>query len=128
VLRPSLIIVSALLICFASGAAIVILGSRRKALARDRGTKQIEGIAELASQAAFSCGLSLIGAINFSVLATPFPPSLAFPVACALILVLVLGIQLGRLLLRYQLSRLSGELNTVTGQVVAESSREKRLA
>jgi hypothetical protein len=118
-----LIFVSALLICMGSGAGIVILGRRRKMLATDRGTHRVEGIAELASQVGFSAGLFFMAAVNFSVLLrlTAFPHSLAIPVACALILVLILGVQLGRLVLRYQLSRLQGELNTVTGEIAAKS-------
>ena len=118
-------IILALLICLAGGAANLALASRRKRLAQDRGAKHVEGVAEIASQAAFSSGLTLIAATNFISLSrlTTFPSDLAVPVGCALILVLVLGIQLGRLLLRYQLSRLPGELDTVTGKIVAKLSK-----
>jgi hypothetical protein len=114
-----LLVFAALLICFVGGGASVILASRRKSLARDRGIQQVEGMAEIVGQASFSVGLIFIAAINFSLLSglTMVPPNLAIPVACALILVLVLGVQLGRLLLRYQLSPLPGKLNTVTGEI-----------
>jgi hypothetical protein len=53
-------------------------------------------------------------------------PLIRLPVACALIVVLILGAQLGRLLLRYQLSRVPGELNTVTGEIVTASQNPTR--
>jgi hypothetical protein len=49
---------------------------------------------------------------------------LTLAIASAALVVLFFGVQLGRLLMRYQLHRLGGVLNTVTGEVMTQSPDE----
>jgi ABC-type proline/glycine betaine transport system permease subunit len=81
---------------------------------------------EIASQAAFAGGLLLMGVANLSALASVgvSPERHTALVATATILVLLLGVQLGRLLMRYQLRRLRGLLDTVTGEVLTKPANE----
>jgi hypothetical protein len=123
---PYLAIASGILICLGAGLLSLLLASRRQRLARGRGAKLFEGLDEIASQAAFAGGLLLMGVANLSALASVgvSPERHTALVATATILVLLLGVQLGRLLMRYQLRRLRGLLDTVTGEVLTKPANE----
>lgn len=112
-----LAIFSAVPIGFGTGSIAVALAARRERLARQRGTRHFQGIAEIASHAGFAASLLLIAAADFSLLTSPIRLPM-LPLISTLILVLLFGIQLGRLLMRYQLSRLDGILDTATGEVI----------
>jgi hypothetical protein len=122
---PYVEIASSILICLGGGLLTVFLASRRERFDRYTGTKHVQGLGEIASQAAFSGGLLLMVVSDLGVLAR-VPMSSASRtvlVVSAAILVLLFGVQLGRLLMRYQLRRLHALLDTVTGEVVSEASK-----
>ena len=123
---PYLAIIFGTLIGLGSIVLKGFLASRRQRLASARGTRQIEGIGEVASQAAISGSMLLVAAASFSVVATleREAATLTFSIICAVILVLLFGVQLGRLLMRYQLRRLRALVDTVTGEVVTKSADE----
>ena len=123
---PYLAIIFGTLIGLGSIVLKGFLASRRQRLVSERGTRQIEGIGEVASQAAISGSMLLVAAASFSVVATleGEAATLTFSIICAVILVLLFGVQLGRLLMRYQLRRLRALVDTVTGEVVTKSADE----
>jgi hypothetical protein len=95
-------------------------------LARERGTRQIEGIGEIAVHTALFGGILIVMTANLNTVATLATDSLmlTLAIASAALVVLFFGVQLGRLLMRYQLHRLGGVLNTVTGEVMTQSPDE----
>lgn len=119
-----LIFLSGLLVCLGAGTIFLLLANRRTKLARDQRTRYFQSVAEIACQSAFSGGLLLIAGVDFTVLGSLSrpPADLTLPLILLLTLILLFGIQLGRLLIRYQLGRLGTLLNTVTGEITTGSS------
>ncbi len=96
----------------------------RQGLARERGRKYFPGIGEVAAQAAFSGGILLMTAANPIALGGlgMLPAIFSLPLTLVAILILLFGVQLGRLLMRYQLGRLGAAIDTTTGEVLTRTT------
>lgn len=96
----------------------------RRRLAREEGRKYFQGIGEIAAQAGFSGGFLLMAAANPIALGGlgMLPAIFTLPLALVAILILLFGVQLGRLLMRYQLRRLGTVVDTATGEVLTRST------
>lgn len=119
-----LAIVFGVLISVGAGVLTLLSAGRRQRLTRETGNKHFEGIPEIASQAGFCGGLLLIAAADFYTLLSLKSADPTIPIVCAVILVTLLGMQLGRLLMRYQLRRFGGLLDTVTGEVLTKTGNK----
>lgn len=98
----------------------------RQGLARERGRKYFPGIGEVAAQAAFSGGILLMTAANPIALGGlgMLPAIFSLPLILVAILILLFGVQLGRLLMRYQLGRLGAAIDTTTGEVLTRTTAQ----
>ena len=109
----------------ALGAALVkmLLARRRYISARESGKTVVEGMDEMACQSGLFVGLLLIAAADLNTVATlrADRSTLVGSTAFAALLILCFGVQLGRLLMRYQLHRLRAVLDTVSGEVVPKT-------
>lgn len=117
------IFVAGLLVCLGAGTIFLLLANRRQKLECERRTRYFQSVPEIASQSVFSSGWVLIAVANFNILRSLSRPQADFtlPVLSILILTLILGVQLGRLLIRCQLRRLGALLNTVTGEITSDA-------
>ena len=97
----------------------LLLARRRRISARKTKKTLIEGMSEITCQSIFCLGLMLIGGTALHTIATAGARrlTLMLSITAAVILILCFGVQLGRLLMRYQLHRLRGVLDTVTGEI-----------
>ena len=111
-------IVLSMLLAFGGDSVTLVSARRRRREALASDSKRFEGIYEIGSQAAFTARLLLMAATNFGTLeGETAPAELILLVSALAILLLVLGILLGRLLMRFQLLRVGAVLNTITGEV-----------
>lgn len=116
---PYVAIASGVFIGLGAVVVKVLLARRRQISARETGKTLIEGVVEMACQSALFVGLLLIAVANLETIAMldASRSILIRSIVLAALLVLCLGVQLGRLLMRYQLSRLRGVLDTVSGEI-----------
>jgi hypothetical protein len=83
-----------------------------------RSTIRLEGIAELAGPTAIFGGLAMmqLGNVAEHVSKRTLPPDPWLSLASGVAVLLVFGVQLGRLLMRWQLRRLGAVLDTESGE------------